>query len=145
MRFSSGLLAMATAAAGTNTAVSSNLMQFSGQSLDYEAFAQIEADLVFSIKVTWPSRKKKSVGSKRTTMRRRAGQKTKKLPPKGGWRINLMSVNFGSSFGGLAQIVESESDQMDVFDDYTQDPEYKDGYAAGIKIAEEFDDASEVF
>ena len=55
-----------------------------------------------------------------------------------------MSVNFGSSFG-LAQIVESESDQMDVFDDYTQDPEYKDGYAAGTKIAEEFDDASEVF
>ena len=55
-----------------------------------------------------------------------------------------MSVNFGSSWG-LAQIVESESDQMIVFDDYTQDPEYKDGYAAGTKIAGEFDDANEVF
>ena len=58
-----------------------------------------------------------------------------------------MSVNFGSSWGtfGLAQLVESETDQMVVFDDYTQDPEYKDGYAAGTKIAGEFDNASEVF
>ena len=50
---------MATAAAGTSTSASTSLMQFSGQSLDYEVFAQIEADVGFSIKITWPTSSKK--------------------------------------------------------------------------------------
>ena len=50
---------MATAAAGTSTSVSTSLVQFSGQSLDYEVFAQIEADVGFAIKITWPPSSKK--------------------------------------------------------------------------------------
>ena len=34
---------------------------------------------------------------------------------------------------------------MIVYDDYTQDPDYEAGYAAGTKIAGEFGDASETF
>ena len=46
---------------------------------------------------------------------------------------------------GLAQIVESETQELIGFDDYKQDPDYEAGYAAGTMIAQEFGNASDTF
>lgn len=80
----------------------------------------------------------------RVATARRKGAKSKELPPKGGWKIELRGLPGASS--GLAQTVEYEwQEEWQEGEDEKEDTDYEAGYAAGTMVSEEYGEAAENF